>query len=540
VHAKGSFWVVALCAAAAAAPAPAHGAVGTHTFQVDPAHTGYIYGAGVVPPLEKAWSLGLGRGNAYTVTDAGRVFAFANDGGENMPVTIDAIDLASGKIAWSQPLGTRVAYSYAAVGGGLVYTAVDGVDPPDSASAAIIVSAFDEQTGARVWTAPLDEQTLPSPPVYRDGVVYLDGEGYGATEYAIRASDGKRLWTTPTEAGNPVTLAGNILVTSSACGLAYGLYVQTGAIAWTHSEGCEGGGTFMASFDGKQVWGDEPSDDGGGRRFDAATGQVVQRFQGYAPSFGYGEAVQAIPGDSYGALKIRAFDPATGQVKWTFDEADGSLPDDGSYPSLGTVPLLADGYVFAEGSMGQLWALDPDTGAVRWHYDLAARAPYLSYDPLPGLAAGDGYLIASAGTYLTAFKGSGAPAAPAPGTSGGSAGIGPGASGGGDTSPSPAEGGDSQLGPATPARPVLTRLRVSLRHRAVMRVVVTFHLNMPAKVSLAIRRAHVHMTARRRAGNARLVIRRRALRRGTYRVRAVAVSAAGVASRPRVTRFRVR
>jgi outer membrane protein assembly factor BamB len=519
---------------------PALGAVGTSTFQVDPAHTGYLYGAGVVPPLKRAWSLDLGRGNVYTVTDAGRVFAFANIGGEGAPVTIDAIDLASGKVEWSQPVGTRVSYNYAAVGGGLVYTAVDGVYPADSASAAIIVSAYDEETGTRVWSEALDDQGFPSAPVYRDGVIYLDGEGHGSTEYAIRASDGKRLWTTPVEAGNPVTLAGNTLVTSSACGLAYGLSAQTGAITWTHSEGCEGGGTFMASFDGKQVWGDEPSDEGGGRRFDPATGDVAQRFQGYAPSFGYGEAVQAILGDGYGDLKIRAFDPDTGRVKWTFDEADGSQPENGTYPSLGTAPLLADGYVFAEGSMGQLWALDPSSGTVKWHDDLAARAPFPGYDPLPGLAAGDGHLIASAGTYLTAFKGSGEPTAPAPDTSDGTIGAGPSATGG-SPPPSPASGsGDSHMGQAPAGPPVLRRLRVSLRRRAVMRIVVGFQLNMPAKVSIAISRAHVHLTARRPAGAARLVIRRPGLRRGLYRVRAVAVSAAGLASSPRVTRFRVR
>src|SRR4051794_9763741 len=134
--------VAAAVAAALACTAPALGATGTSTFQVGPAHTGYIYGAGVVPPLTRAWSVDLGRGNVYSVTDGGRVFAFANVGGSDAPVTIDAIDLATGTIDWSQSVGPRVGFNYAAVGGGLVYTAVDGVYPADSASSAIIVSAF--------------------------------------------------------------------------------------------------------------------------------------------------------------------------------------------------------------------------------------------------------------------------------------------------------------------------------------------------------------------------------------------------------------
>jgi hypothetical protein len=295
----------------------------------------------------------------------------------------------------------------------------------------------------------------------------------------------------------------------------------------------------MASFDGKHVWGDEPSDEGGGRLFDPATGNVVRRFLGYAPSFGYGEAVQAVPGDGYGDLKVRAFDPDTMQVKWTFDEADGSEPVNGTYPPLGTTPLLADGYVFAEGSMGQLWALDPASGAVVWHDDLAERIPFPGYDPLPGLAAGDGYLVASTVSRLTAFKGSSKPSSPPPDTSGPPAQAAP----GGPSAPSasgPGDGG-AAVGPPPAKRPVISHLHARRRGPdAQARVKLTFRLNMPASVSISIARAHVRMSTWKRAGANRVLVRCNALRRGTYRVRLVARSAAGVTSGARVTRFRVR
>jgi hypothetical protein len=134
----------------------------------------------------------------------------------------------------------------------------------------------------------------------------------------------------------------------------------------------------------------------------------------------------------------------------------------------GSAPLLADGSVFAEGPEGQVWALDPCTGTVQGQSQVAAPAEMV-YQPLKSLAAGDGYLVVPTENGLTAFKGSGTPAAvpdcatgteqyPAP-VSGGGSPTGPsggspsGSSGGGGSSGSGTPGSSLPVTPAAPAAP---------------------------------------------------------------------------------------
>lgn len=93
---------------------------------------------------------------------------------------------------------------------------------------------------------------------------------------------------------------------------------------------------------------------------------------------------------------------------WTFNEPQASTDP------MGSMPLLADGYVFAEGSHATVWALNACTGASVWSGSAGSNAPYEGFDPLPGLSAGDGYLIAPAQIKFTASRGSGMPTGPAP------------------------------------------------------------------------------------------------------------------------------
>lgn len=371
------------------------------TFQVDPAHDGYVYGAGVVPPLTKAWARDLGWGDDYVAIDAGHVFAFSNTPAGDPK--INAINLATGQTTWSASVDdTQPSELEVTVDGGRVFTAAPYVNSQSQAE--ILLSAFDESTGALLWKDVIASQPDPTPLISHAGTLYFTGVGFGADVYAIDETDGDPEWTNGSlDVGNPVTLARNVLVIPTACGLTYALYATTGQPAWTDSDDCDGGGTFMSSFNGRsQVWADSVGD-----VYNFATGHVIKHFSGYAPAFGDGEAVQAFRAGS-GALGIRAFDPTTGAVGWTFDEPGGT-----SDP-LGSQPLLADGHVFAEGSSGTVWALDPCTGTTDWHGSAGAPSQYLGYDPLPSLAAGDGYLVAITDDGIAAFKGSGTPTGKAP------------------------------------------------------------------------------------------------------------------------------
>ena len=96
---------------------------------------------------------------------------------------------------------------------------------------------------------------------------------------------------------------------------------------------------------------------------------------------------------------VQAIDPTSLAVRWTFQEPGASKP------AVGSTPLLADGYVFAEGSQGDVWALDPCSGTVAWQTQVSPFPQSAQWAPLPSLAAGDGYLVVPTADGLAAFQG---------------------------------------------------------------------------------------------------------------------------------------
>src|SRR4051812_26362002 len=112
-------------------------------FQVDAAHSGYIYGAGVLPPLTKAWVLQGISGMPYTPIANGKAFVL-HLSGEHQTLQLLAVDLATGKVAWQRTLADWAGSDwYAAVDDGRVFVAQGGRYPADSASGAVMLFAFD-------------------------------------------------------------------------------------------------------------------------------------------------------------------------------------------------------------------------------------------------------------------------------------------------------------------------------------------------------------------------------------------------------------
>jgi hypothetical protein len=241
------------------------------------------------------------------------------------------------------------------------------------------------------------------PPIAHDGVLYVDAEGFGGAAYAIDDLTGAQLWSTPLFVGNAPVWANGTVVIAGQCELSYGLEPSNGTILWQDSNGCDGGGTLMASFDGARVWSDF-SNGYNGVFYDPSNGAISGSFSGFSPAFGYGEAVQESDGDTRQPTILRALDPTTMSILWTFNEPTNAAP-----PDVGSEPLLADGSVFAEGPEGQVWAFAPCTGQVAWHGQVDPPPQSGWFEPLNSLAAGDGYLVVPSLHGLTAFKGSGTP-----------------------------------------------------------------------------------------------------------------------------------
>jgi outer membrane protein assembly factor BamB len=366
--------------------------------QVDAAHRGYVDGAGVVPPLRRAWQRVLAAPNRYVAISAGRVFAFSRAGRIGARYTVDAIDLTSGRVDWSSPLGVTAVSSLAlTVDGGRVFAAADGDSPPGSGRTAILLGAFRASNGRAIWRKALNAESFPTPMISAHGILYFEGEGFGGLVYAIRERDGRILWTVPLVSGNPVTLAGGQLVVAGDCGRSYGIDISSGRVRWARGN-CSGGEKFLSSFDGRRVWANGLAGGDPGRVIDPRTGRVVRRFSGYTPAFGYGEAVQPFVLNESG-LGIRAFSPRTLTVRWSFGTRGDAAGD------IDSLPLLGDGYVFAEGGQGQVWALSHRTGRVLWKGQAGAPGPVHGFDQLPGLAAGDHHLVVLTATGLTAFRG---------------------------------------------------------------------------------------------------------------------------------------
>jgi outer membrane protein assembly factor BamB len=388
-----------------AAAADAGATTGFGQFQVNAGLTGAVWGAGVVPPLTKAFTFTTGFQNRYIPVDGGRAYAFAFPGGTyggSTSLRLDAVTLSSGQLAWSQSLDeVNSTNNVMVVDGGRVFAAVSG-QQAGTAVGDIVLSAINESTGAVIWRDTLDEQTFPNTLIAAGGVLYLEGYGEGGTVYAINESNGARRWTTNTFDANPLTLAGNTVVLTGSDAFSCALNAQTGALVWERSQYCSGGGQGLASFDGTHVWGEDPGGGNQGYIYNPGSGAVVGRFPGYAPAFAYGEAVHDVT-SSTGTLEVQAFNPSSMGPLWTFNEPKAVTDP------MGSMPLLADGYVFAEGSHATVWALNACTGASVWSGSAGYDAPYEGFDPLPGLSAGDGFLIAPTQIKFTVFKGSATP-----------------------------------------------------------------------------------------------------------------------------------
>ena len=391
----------AMLAAASLAVPRAFAAVAarSQTFQVDAAHDGFVYGAGVVPPLSRAWSSnfapvqGPTQINKYVVIDRGRVFAVAEDATDLSRQTVVAVSLKTGALLWRRGVPAGDPEPYLATAGGRLFVA--GGD----------VEALDEASGGVIWRATVpSNQSFSGIPTPGAGLIYDAYFEVGTSIAALEQSTGALAWlgNKNTDTGPQTVLAGTTLVGTGACGDSDGFYPATGIERWNYYGGCDGGGAPDEAFDGRRLWAETASADCDnraqptGRIFNPATGRLLGRFCGYTPAFGYGLAFHS----EHDA--VTAFSPSTQARRWTF-RGDGS--------TIATIPIVADGHVFAASTAGHIWALDPKTGRVAWKGALGTTiSPTIDYSQ-SGLAAGDGYLVVPTTAGLVAFRGSGLPGA---------------------------------------------------------------------------------------------------------------------------------
>lgn len=288
--------------------------------------------SGLTMPLKHDWSLPghkvkketrpiVGDGRAFVLTDENQLLG---------------VDLATGKLLWSQPNYSRVTPAYDR---GLLYTVGRNE-----------LAAHDAATGELRWSYPLaDFASAISPPTARDGRVYL-----GMSEMArprllvLDGQSGRLLWSFrpvgPMRAGySSPTVAGNRVYMAGSYPHLYAFDAATGEPLWTATDcPCDSGSTeAIVAADGLLLYTQPVGEILTAR--DAETGAIRWQGKGF-------QGIPVVVGDrvyvSNTKGQTEALRLADGQPLGRF-EVEGRLAAAGNY-------LLGDGLTTVDLETGQV------------------------------------------------------------------------------------------------------------------------------------------------------------------------------------------
>jgi outer membrane protein assembly factor BamB len=156
------------------------------SFQINPQHTGAaIFDGELKLPLQQLWTRNMHGLVTYPLIAEGNVFVSVGNVGTYGSVFY-ALNEKTGGTIWSESIPGTYFTSLAAYDGGNVFVLnFDGV-----------LRAFQALTGTPLWQVQVPGQSdFSSPPTARDGVIYINAAGSGATLYAIREKDGSIAWS---------------------------------------------------------------------------------------------------------------------------------------------------------------------------------------------------------------------------------------------------------------------------------------------------------------------------------------------------------
>ena len=356
-------------AAVAHAVAPDDQAV---ALQANAAHTGAVSGAGVAPPLVKAWSVDAPGANAsYPLIVNGVVYVTRTGNGS----WLEARSQATGELLWSKPASASL--QGPAYDRGRVFV----VDQSGR------LSAYEADTGALAWTVELaPEYFVTSAVTAVGGRVYVRGD-YAL--YAVRERDGSVAWRAAAGgAGSAPAVTADGVYVSSSCHIHIATTLA-GARRWVFSTYCSGGGGTSPVVANGRVWARDFAGIQPPILLDPATGTQIGTFASRSTPAVTPTASYLVDGTSLTAMGPSGGGPAD----WTFT----------SSKPLTTPPLAVDGRVFVGNEDGRVSAIE--AGASVWSAEVGTGF-IANVDMLfqTGLAAANGTLVVPAGSTLTAFR----------------------------------------------------------------------------------------------------------------------------------------
>jgi outer membrane protein assembly factor BamB len=361
-------------------------------YQIGVRHSGGATDTTVNPPLQQKWSVTLPGPVSYPVIAQDKVFVtVANPTPTGSKLY--ALDRLTGAEVWHALLKGTTQYSNLAFDRGCII-ALDGDGH---------LLEYVADTGVKHFQIQMPNDTeCSSPPVARDNKIFVScGNGTVGHVYRVAESNGHVTWSTQVNGGQHggPTLSHGTLIASYNCGQVYALEWLTGSINWHKgTTTCEGG--RIPAFSGQLLYVRDGHPPIHSTIYERYTGNVVGSFGGWTiPAVSSGLAFVVNQNGT-----MTKFNPNTGATIATW-----SPPVAGE--EFTAAPIIeGSGTVYAGTDLGNVYALNASTGAVTWTGD--AHAPVSAPDetvtngskqPLPGMNVGEGMLIVSAGSTLTAF-----------------------------------------------------------------------------------------------------------------------------------------
>ena len=336
----------------------------------DAAHTGSNCST-VGANAAMLWSDTLNGSASYPVIAGNRVFVTTSVPGGAYGGSLYALNALTGKVLWG-PISLTGTYYYfpLAYSAGRVF--VNNFDGT--------VTAFNAATGVQEWATATD--SFSSEPVAVNGMVWVHGSSsvYGLSETtgAINVQSG----FLDGDGSVPAVNSSGVYL-STGCQSQYKLSL-VGAVVWSDTNGCSGGGGGpVALWAGRMYGGD------GDEILAQATGKLVGSFSG-VPAFS-GQAGFFANGTTVTALNVAN----KNSPLWT-----ANLPG-----AVVAGPVATGSVVWVGTSASTLVALSPASGAILATIPLPG-APggggQYSADP-SDIGAGNNVLVVPAGSTVTAF-----------------------------------------------------------------------------------------------------------------------------------------